>query len=353
MSGPFSSIQQLLSRLFRGPSTRPTPVVAGGSPFPAPMPLKPRVVMIVYNPVVDVKSGRRLIETMGWNDPDTLASGYIADIKESSGGLVSYQVVQRVEVNEIPVKADGFQYKPQDYWDAMRSGNGFHDPDAVDYIEILANWDLLSRSANNEFDEVWVFGGPFFGFQESTMAGARGFFVNGGPIPNTDESPRRFCIMGFNYERGVGEMLENLGHRGEFTLARVFGSESFLWRAYDLHREPTPAHRIENMFERFISYEALAPGRANVGTMHYAPNSRRDYDWASRTPVMSCCDDWLGFPNLSDPPHYRAVSAREWGDGDIRAHHKWWLSHLPKASGTTDGIWNNWWGYVIDPNLVK
>ena len=27
---------------------------------------------------------------------------------------------------------------------------------------------------------------------------------------------RRFVIMGFSYERGVGEMLENMGHRAEF-----------------------------------------------------------------------------------------------------------------------------------------
>jgi len=28
--------------------------------------------------------------------------------------------------------------------------------------------------------------------------------------------------MGFNYERGVGEMLEDLGHRAESILSHVF-----------------------------------------------------------------------------------------------------------------------------------
>ena len=34
----------------------------------------------------------------------------------------------------------------------------------------------------------------------------------------------------------------------------------------------------------------------------------------------------------------------------MRAHHRWWLRHLPRAEGTTDGIANNWWKYVIDVN---
>ena len=33
---------------------------------------------------------------------------------------------------------------------------------------------------------------------------------------------------------------------------------------------------------------------------------------------------------------------------------KWWLNHLPKALGQTDGFHNNWWRYVIDyDNAIK
>ncbi len=319
MANPFASLQQLFSRVLSGPSTHPGPA-AGTAPAPPPAPLNPRVVMIVYNPVVEMRTERRLIESMGWNDPDALATAYVADIKECTGGLVNYQIVQRIEVNEIPVKLDGFRYTPQDYVETMRSGGGFHDPDAVDYVEILANWDLLARAASNEFDEVWLFGGPFFGFSESAMAGARGFFVNGGPIANTDECPRRFVIMGFNYERGVGEMLEDLGHRCEFTLARVFGAESFLWWAYDSHREPAQVSHVENLFERFICFDKIAPGRSNVGIMHYAPNSQRDYDWGNRTPVMSCGDDWLlGRRRYPGAPQVVAQSPAE-SERDNRRH---------------------------------
>jgi len=87
-----------------------------------------------------------------------------------------------------------------------------------------------------------------------------------------------------------------------------------------------------------------------VGTLHYAPNSPTDYEWGVATPVASCADDWLQFPNLPDPPVYRTMTAQDWGGGDMRAHHKWWLKHLPKVAGRTRGAANNWWKYVIDPN---
>ena len=33
---------------------------------------------------------------------------------------------------------------------------------------------------------------------------------------------RRFVIMGYNYQRGVGEMLESFGHRSESILEKTF-----------------------------------------------------------------------------------------------------------------------------------
>ncbi len=37
----------------------------------------------------------------------------------------------------------------------------------------------------------------------------------------------------------------------------------------------------------------------------------------------------------------------------MREHHLWWFRHLPHAGGKTDGVSNNWWDYVRDPNLVN
>jgi hypothetical protein len=205
----------------------------------------------------------------------------------------------------------------------------------VDYYAIIHRFELLQRVAAGEIDEVWVFSFPHAGFYESIMGGPGAFWCNAPPLKNTEASGRRFVIMGFSYERGVGEMLEDLGHR----------AESILEKTFERHTGE------ENLWRRFIRYHQTAPGRAAVGNIHFAPNSQRDYDWNNPTPVPSECDDWLyNFPNFQGI--VRPVTASDWGNGDIREHHKWWFRHLPKVPGSSYGISNNWWQYIMDPDLV-
>ena len=40
------------------------------------------------------------------------------------------------------------------------------------------------------------------------------------------------------------------------------------------------------------------------------------------------------------------VECSEWGGGDMRLHHLWWLKHLPHVTGETYGVGNNWWEYL-------
>jgi hypothetical protein len=140
--------------------------------------------------------------------------------------------------------------------------------------------------------------------------------------------------MGFNYGRGVGEMLESMGHRAESVMAYVFAQ----------------APGVPNLWDRFTRYDLTHPGQAEVGTVHFAPNSERDYDWGNRREVPSRCDDWLAYPEF--PGHVRWVNCEEWGGGNIRAHHRWWFKHLPHVDGEMDGISNNWWNYVLDPAIL-
>jgi hypothetical protein len=46
----------------------------------------------------------------------------------------------------------------------------------------------------------------------------------------------------------------------------------------------------------------------------------------------------------------RQVNSAEWGGGDIRLHHLWWLRHFPHWAGSTGGRLNNWWDYVLAPD---
>ena len=294
-----------------------------------------KVLVIVYDPLMDASSGQTLSVHQGWGRVENLATGFMTDILQNSHSLARYQVVERVDVDGFPVKVDGFRYTPQTYLDVLRGVSMPHMPQEVDYYAILDQFNLLDRVARGEIDEVWTFGFPHAGFYESIMAGPKAFWCNAPALKNTSASKRRFVIMGFSYERGVGEMLESFGHRAESMLMKTF----------------EPLSGDDNLWERFTRYEKIAPGKAAVGTIHFAPNSERDYDWNNPSIVKSECYDWLlNFPEFKGD--IRRVSASEWGYGDIRAHHQWWLKHIPHAAGRRNGIHHDWWQYIIDPQKV-
>ncbi len=308
----------------------PSPVEPAGG---APAPLSPKVEMIVFDPRLPAQGNQLLSQALGWQDPGNLAATYIDDLRSASHGYLNYQIVQRTDVDAFPVKKDGFAYTPEGYWQAWTTGSGFHQPDAVDYLRILADHNLAAKINNGVIDEVWLFGMPYAGFYESIMVGPGSIFCNAPPLPLGSVS-RRFVIMGFNYQRGVGEMLEAFGHRAESILAHVF-------------RNAPPA---ANLWTRFTRYEKAHPGQAECGNVHFAPNSQSDYDWGNTTPVLSRCRNWDAFPNLSAAPIL--VDCNEWGGGDIRLHHLWWLAKFPHITGSADGVAYNWWQYVADPNQI-
>ena len=307
-----------------------------------------RVLLIVYNPTMD--DGRKLSEYMNWSRPDDLIAGFITDILQTSGGMVRYQIAQRVDLDEFPALADGFRYTPQTFLDVINNRSSLHNPPGADYNAILKQFNILQRVNNKEFDEVWMMAFPYGGFYESIMAGAGAFWCNAPALPNTDSCKRRFVIMGLSYERGVGEMLESYGHRTESILGKVFNCQDFITWAYRPNRVPSNVGSNLNLLQRFLCFDQIAPGKAAIGTIHYAPNSTKDYEWGNQTPVKSECYDWLNFPNFNGD--VRTVTASEWGNGEIRAHHIWWLNHLPKTAGRQNGIHNNWWQYIANPNNV-
>jgi hypothetical protein len=312
-------------------------------------PLRPRVLLINFDPRRPTRSRQRLSRYLRsyWKsrgiplqDVDDLVDGFIADVRECSSGLVEYQVVQSIVVDGWPAKKkDGFRYDWGSFVSHLNSDSGWFQPDLLDYDLVVREFGILHRIEAGQIDEVWLLGSGYSGFWESVMGGPSAFLCNSTETIHSPGVSRRFVIMGFNWERGVGEMLESLGHRVEWSLARA-------WRNH-------PGD--ENLWARFRRYDQETPGGANCGWMHYAPNSQRDYEWGSPRQVLSNCDDWLRFPNFQGTT--RLVDCSEWGcppngRGEIRAHHKWWFKHLPRAAGQTLGMANNWWLYGIDPNAV-
>lgn len=297
-------------------------------------PSTPRVLHIIHNPTMPSLGGQKLNQAMRWKDPDQNAQAYIEDVRFASYGYVHYQIVERIEVDAFPVKQDGFVYTPATYLECWRQRHKCHHPDWVDYHRLLEEFDVIGKINRDEIDEVWLNAFPYGGYYESRMAGPGAFWCNAPPLERTDHAVKRFVIMGFSYERGVGEMLEDLGHRAESIMQRVFRATK----------------GKENLWERFIRYDLTHPRLAEVGNVHFAPNSERDYDWGNKRKVWSRCDVWYNYPDLSGEP--RLVDHHEWGAGDMRGHHVWWLRHFPHVEGENAGILHNWWRYIIDPNEV-
>jgi hypothetical protein len=346
-------------RALLGFGNRPqgAPTGSGGGSSPAGFPdspdepaqiTNPKVLLLICDPVVDAASGERLAEHMGWARPDGLVNAFIGDILQMSGGLARYQIVQRELLDEFPALVDGFRYSPQAYLDVMSRHQSPHNPQGIDYQALVEHYDILGRVARRQIDEVWMMAFPYAGLFESAMGGAGAFWCNGPPLANTESCPRRFVVMGFSYEREVGEMLHSFNHRCESILAHVFDCLDFLAWTYRTDRVP-PTVRADqqlNLFQRYLLYDQIAPGRAAIGTVHYAPNASRDYDLGNRRPVQSECYDWLHFPNFQGD--VRTVTASEWGGGTEKDYQRWWLQHLPKVAGRQHGIHNNWWQYITN-----
>ena len=290
-----------------------------------------KILLLIFNPIIDSRDNQRLTAVLGWNNADNLAASYIADVKESSHGIVDYQINQRLEVDDFPILADGFDYNGTSYLACWYDHAKCHNPNGVNYQAILSTYQVCEKLNAGEIDELWTFGGPWFGFYESVMAGQGAFWTNG-PVVTGTTCNKRLHIMGFSYERTVTEMLEDLGHRSEGTMTYVFGG----WNKSG-----------ESDWDKFTKIDKHNPGNSICGNVHFAPNSESDYDWSNQRIVTSNCDGWLNYPNVINSQ--KQINCTEW-NCNARQYLKWWFLHIPHASGQTNEKFNNWWRYIVDTN---
>lgn len=319
--------------------------VAAQTRVPQTVPIVVKVLVLNYDPLIQYEPGipnnpilpsehnRRLHAVCGWPDPQVLAAGYEADVEAAARGSVDYQVVEWRDLDEWPRKTDGFRYNDLSYMVAWRQTRSFHSPDGLDYPFAMSSQGVEALINAGTVDEVWLFGAPYFGYWESAMAGPGAFFINGGVYTSVPTN-RPFAIMGFNYERGVAEMLHDLCHRTESTMRRVFGS----WNHAPFQHD----------WDRFSAVDITSPGQSGCGNCHYPPNATSDYDYANPRIVLSNAEDWLNYPNRTGAT--TPVSRNNWGGPDYhRNFMKWWFTRLPNAHGLrTDWRQHNWWKYIFD-----
>lgn len=292
------------------------------------VPQYPRTILIAFDPIIESQGGGRLHSICGWNDPELNTASYSGDLQTSSFNLMNYRRQQTIIADEFPIHTDGFRYTDEGYMICYYAWSGWHTT-GTDYKAQCRDYDLARKADAGMIDEVLIQAMPFTGYWESTMCGRGGYWCNSGPQVRIASS-KIFIMMGFNYERGVGEMLEDYGHRSESILSHTYGGGTNTWTI-------------------FTRYDLLYPDNAACGNVHFAPNSESDYDWGNPRYVWSTCQDWLdNFPNLTGAKVW--VNCSEWGNGDIRLHHDWWFAHMPHVAGSLNSRLNNWWEYMQNFN---
>jgi hypothetical protein len=286
------------------------------------------VYVMNFDPFIN---GLPVHQYYGWNDPNILQQSYLSDVREVSGGVINYRIVKQSDIRTYPFKSGGFVFTNEQYQACVNNGSsGYRCQELIDYAAVLQfNYDTAYGSAcnaiiNKDIDEIWLWGGAWFGYFEfnnlslESMCGTSGRY-------------KEFSVMGFNYERGVAEMLHDLGHRSETALISAFGLN--FWNTFDGQwGRGTPD---------------IDPTKVqHCGNVHYPPNARIDYDYARDLPVQSDCADWKNYPNRTGITE--TVNYTTWClSGDCqRGYLKWWFDHFPRRAGFHNNKLLNWWQYL-------
>jgi len=209
-----------------------------------------------------------------WAQVSSLVNEYIEAMIQASHKSLVNKVVAKQEISTYPFLMDGRQYTDTIWAQAMADDKtAFRDSKGnymlADYQRILQDYKILQGIQMNKIDEVWMFGGPYFGFYESRMIGTGAFWCN---APAIEQNSRRFVMMGFNYQRTAQEMIHSFGHRAESILARRYNSQEFLNSLY--RQQPTPPPK--NEFEQWL---------LDHGTVHRTPGGveygQNAFSWVS------------------------------------------------------------------------
>ncbi|MBA3468558.1 MAG: hypothetical protein H0T53_02830 [Herpetosiphonaceae bacterium] len=292
-----------------------------------------KVYGFVFNPLMQ---GQPNIEYGGWNEPTVMNTNYISDVLEASGGTVGHTIVAQAELNAWTPKLGGYSFNEADYAACLTSnGTTAHCATMTDYAATLnstfggAATSACAMLEQGAVDEIWWWGGPWFGFLE---------YLTVDPQTLCPGVAQPFTVMGFNYERTEAEMLHDLGHRAEKAVSEGVGYE--LWDRFDGQRHRYGAG----------TFPDVDPADTHCGNVHFAPNGTQHYIRNRDFPVLSDCNDWQNYPALTGAQE--ELNYQSWYGGNARNEMKWWLSRLPHNRGLSQpatlpyAVHHNWWKYI-------
>ncbi len=301
-----------------------------------------KVVVVIYNPVLEAEGGKTMIEFLKANDPWKYSHMLAKAINIASGGYINYKIVKFIEIDGYSEKIDGFRYTDKSFLDARKT-NKYHRPDRSSYRKIFEENDLIDMIKSGQCHEVWLWGAGYFGYDELAMyiPNRYGRFAPTDnpwfyrPYEIPPECGRTVWVMGFNYQVGPDNMIHSYSHRVESIIALQCGRG--VWKK---------EYRGKDPWNTFSSLEMDNPGKpSHVGNCHVPPNGQGGYDYNNKRSVLSYADNWLHYPDLRGEP--RMIGSDEWNNNQY-GYQLWWHSHLPKGPGYTKWGYNNWWVYIAN-----
>jgi len=312
-------------------------------------PVKSKVIVVVFNPVLHSKGNTKLIDYLKAHDPKKYSKILADVVNRASNGYVNYDIVDYIETDEIPVKTDGFQYTPDSLLKA-REASSYRKPDRSNYRKIFEDNKLIEKCKKENISEIWLWGAGGMGFDELAMyipnryarfaPTENPWFYRPYEIP--PEIGHTVWVMGFNYEVGVGNMIHSYNHRVESIIALVFAHG--IWDKKLAGKDP---------FNTFTVLNMDFPDRpSQVGNTHVPPNGKFGYDYTPKGSVMTYADAWpTHYPDMKDC-RAREFDSSEYGNTQA-GYQEWFMFHIPSRPGYTKWGYNNWWVYIAntDENL--
>jgi hypothetical protein len=306
-----------------------------------------KVLVVIYNPTM--ASGKKLNVERGWADPTTLSNNLKTWFSNTSSGRVNYQLTFQT-INDFPILEGNQKYTSATYLSCLSNSanckhTGTNDWLDFDYPKFFADNQVCSKANSGSIDEVWIWGGPYFGYWESTLLGPQSkvFWYNSSGFVNSACS-KLVPIMGFNYERGYELALESYGHRTESTMNKLYG---------DINNTNPVTNWDKFVFRLKSGNTNAMNGAYGCGNIHYTANSTTEYNYASSNSVKTYCETFLNYPNVSSSTANQvSINSAAWGSNQL-GYFTYWFKHIPNKSGCgPDKKSNDWWKFIIDPNNV-
>lgn len=299
-----------------------------------------KVIVLIYNPVLESQGGKRLTDYLKANDPVEYSHILVNVIREASWGYINYEIVDIIEVDGFPVKVDGFRYTDESFLEVRKTQQW--QPATISYRKLFEENRLIERCRKEKITEIWLWGASGMHFDE--FAGyIPNRYARFAPTDNPwfyrpydipPEIGQTMWVMGFNYEVGPDNMIHSYTHRVESMAALALADGRWDTRQ---RRDP---------WNVFSWLEVDHPGTpSQVGNCHVPPNGQSGYDYNNARRVLSGADAWYRYPDLRGRP--RPISSQEWGNNQF-GYQKWILEHIPKYPGHTRFGYNNWWLYIAN-----